>query len=246
VRSVTPTLDELGFYKSALVVYTDGSNWTIDFPEYPTISPISFAESGKPTFTVTFAVDVDSFTFTGKYENTEATVSAQATGFPRWNVTTNGHGQAASTFPDLTTDLYAPFSQAFRSGLIGNIGLLRDTCATARALMMPANVDVTDQGDTYLTAAVAMNLIPSGLQINVENLASIAYLALDLMTAAPPPYPLSVATSFFFGTAPGVYQTLINALAPFFNPEGPNGHPPFPTVYTPKPNPFKEDQNNPK
>jgi hypothetical protein len=170
---------------------------------------------------VTFAVDEESFTFTGTYDNVVTTVRVQATGFPKWDISVNGKfTEPMSTFPDLIQAVYTPFSKAFPSGLIGDVSLLRDTCAKARALMMPANVDVTDQGDTYLTAAVAMNLIPSGLQINVENLASIATLAETAMTTEPISYPLTTATNFFFGTAPGVYATLLNALAPYFKGEG--------------------------
>jgi hypothetical protein len=138
-------LDKLGFYESALVLYSDGSSWTIDFPEYPTISPISFTLTGKLPFTVSFAVDAGSFTFAGKYDNVETTVRVQATGFPRWDVTANGYTTSQSTFPDLFNAINAPFTKAFQLGLIGDIGYLRDTCATARALMMPAYVDVTDQ-----------------------------------------------------------------------------------------------------
>lgn len=231
IKSVTPTLDKLGFYESAAVVYADGSNWTIDFPEYPTISPISFTELGKPTFAVTFAVDEESFTFTGTYDKIETSVSVQATGFPRWNVTVNRYPDQKSTFPDLISTVYTAFSKAFPSGLIGNISLLRTVCATARALMMPAEVDVTDQADSYLTAAVAMNLIPSGLQIGVENLASIATLAETVMTTEPISYPLTVATDFFFGTAPGVYGTLINALNPFLHGEGAGQAAPIPEPF---------------
>lgn len=247
IDRVTPTLDKLGFYESAQVIYADGSNWTIDFPEYPTISPISFTELGKPTFTVTLAVDEESFTFTATYDNAETTVRVQATGFPRWNVTVNGYVEPVSTFPDLIRTVYTPFSKAFPSGLIGNISLLRATCAAARALMMPADVDATDQGDSYLTAAVAMNLIPSGLQIGIENLMSIAILAETVMTTEPVSYPLTVATDFFFGTAPGVYVTLINALTPFLNPEGEGKPPTIPKTNTTQPNPFKEqDGHEPK
>jgi hypothetical protein len=225
VESVTPTLDKLGFWESAVVVYADGSIWTIEFPEYPTISPISFTEKGKPAFTVTFSVDVDSFTFTASYNNVTKTVSVQATGFPKWDVTTDGYKEEWSTFPDLISAVYTPFSKTFPSGLIGNVSLLRDTCAKARAVMMPANVDVTDQGDSYLTAAVAMNLIPPTLQINVENLGTIATVAEAVMTTEPISYPLTTATDFFFGTAPGVYATLLNALAPYFRGEGSNPSP---------------------
>ncbi len=241
LNRVTPTLDKLGFYESAEVVYPDGSNWTINFPEYPTISPISFTELGKPTFNVTFAVDEESFTFTASYDKAETTVRVQATGFPRWDVTVNGQVEPVSTFPDLIRAVYAPFSKAFPSGLMGNISLLRDTCATARALMMPADVDVTDQGDSYLTAAVAMNLIPSGLQIGVENLISIATLAETVMTTEPISYPLTTATDFFFGTAPGVYATLINALNPFLNPEGAGESP---TIPEPLPSGFQPSRGH--
>ena len=232
IKSVTPTLDKLGFYESAVVVYEDGSNWTINFPEYPTISPISFTEAGKPTFTVTFAVNEGSFTFSATYNKATTTVLVEATGFPKWNVTVNGYVEAVSTFPDLIRTVYTPFSKAFPSGTIGNVSLLRDTCAKARALMMPANVDVTGQGDSYLTAAVAMNLIPPGLQINVENLATIANVAVEVMTTKPISYPLTTATDFFFGTAPGVYETLIAALNPLFS--GGGGQPTLP-ILEPRP-----------
>jgi len=231
VRSVTPTLDKLGFWESAVVVYQNGSVWTIDFPEYPAISPISFTEEGKPAFTVAFLVDADTFLFTASYGNVTTTVSAQSTGFPKWTVKTNGFSQQWSSFPDLVSAVYSPFSKAFPPGLIGDVSLLRAACAQARAVMMPANVDVTDQGDSYLTAAVAMNLIPPELQINVENLASIATLAEAVMTKEPISYPLTTATDFFFGTAAGNYVTLLNALAPYFNGEGGNPNPlpePFP------------------
>jgi hypothetical protein len=227
----------LGYYVSAEVVYTDGSVWTINFPEFPTISPISFTESGKPPFTVSFAVDAGSFTFSADYENEVTTVQVVATGFPKWDVILNGRGQAISTFPDLTNSVYAPFSKKYTWGLIGNIGYLRDTCAKARALMMPAGVDTTDQGDSYLTAAVAMYLIPPGLQINVENLASIAWLAESFMPVLPVSYPLRVATGFFFGDASGVYDTLISALNPFIGGEGAPSNPP--TI--PKPLPIKPE-----
>ncbi len=228
VRSVTPTYDKWGYYQTAEVVYADGSNWTITFPEYPAISPISFTELGKPTFTVTFAVDVDTFTFTAGYQNAETKVSVQATGFPKWNVMVNGYPEPVSTFPDLIRTVYTPFSKEFPLGLIGNVSLLRDTCAKARALIMPAQVDVTDQGDSYLTAAVAMNLIPPDLQINVENLASIASMAEEVMTTEPISYPLTVATDFFFGTSPGVYVTLMNALSPYLHGEGAGQTAPLP------------------
>lgn len=231
IRSVTPTLDKLGFYESAEVVYADGSNWTIDFPEYPAISPISFTELAKPAFTVTFAVDEGSFTFTGTYGNVETSVKVQATGFPKWNVMEPGYQRAVSTFPDLISTVYSVFSKAFPSGLIGNTSLLRTVCATARALMMPANVDVTDPGDSYLTAAVAMNLIPPGLQIGVENLATIANMAQEVMTTEPISYPLTVATDFFFGTAPGVYESLINALNPYIHGEGAGQTAPLPEPF---------------
>jgi hypothetical protein len=248
IVSVTPTLDRLGFYVSAVVVYADGSNWTVNFPEYPTISPISFTELGKPAFTVTFAVDEESFTFAASYGNVQTAVHVQSTGFPKWDVTLKGgFVEPVSTFPDLINTVYSQFSKAFPSGLIGNISLLRDTCATARALMMPTNVDVTDQGDSYLTAAVAMNLIPSGRQIGVENLASIATLAETVMTTEPISYPLTTATDFFFGTAPGVYATLINALSPFFQGGGAiNPKPiPKPQPITP-PSPKRFEENAPK
>src|SRR5271154_4721436 len=137
VKSVTPILDKLGLWESAVVVYEDGSNWTIDFPEYPTISPISFTELGKPTFTVTFGVDELSFTLTATYDNSITTVRVESTGFPKWNVTTNGFTEPESTFPNLIGRVYTAFSKAFPPGLIGNVSLLRDTCATARAVMMP-------------------------------------------------------------------------------------------------------------
>jgi len=89
---------------------------------------------------------------------------------------------------------------------------------------------------------VAMKLIPPGLQINVENLATIATVAETVMTTEPISYPLTTATDFFFGTAPGVYMTLLNALAPYFKGEGSNPSPipePFPDGNQPpkKPNP---------
>jgi hypothetical protein len=76
-----------------------------------------------------------------------------------------------------------------------------------------------------------MNLIPSGLQINVETLASIADLAQDFMTEEPAPYPLAVATNFFFGTAPGVYDTLISALNPYIHGEGAGQTAPIPEPF---------------
>jgi hypothetical protein len=90
-----------------------------------------------------------------------------------------------------------------------------------------------------------MNLIPSGLQINVENLASVAGLAESAMTSEPS-YSLTVASDFFFGTASGVSDTLINALYPFLDPEGAGKPPTIPKPITPHPNPFKQDQHNPK
>lgn len=232
IRSVTPTLDKSGHYESAEVIYSDGSYWTINFPPYPAISPISFTQIGKTPFTVSFAVDVGSFTFTATFENEQPVdVKVQATGFPKWDVTIGNYVEQWSTFPDLITAVYSPFSKAFPSGLIGDISLLRTVCATARALMMPASVDVTDQGDSYLTAAVAMNLIPSGLQIGVENLATIATLAETVMTTEPISYPLTVATDFFFGTASGVYDTLISALNPYIHGEGAGQTAPLPEPF---------------
>jgi hypothetical protein len=231
IQRATPTYDKLGHYVSAQVLCSDGSNWTISFPPYPTISPISFTQLDKTPFTVSFAVDADSFTFAATYENEQTVVRVQATGFPKWDVTVDGYTESVSSFPDLISTVYTPFSKKFTLGLIGNISLLRDTCATARALMMPANVDTTDPGDSYLTAAVAMNLIPPGLQIGVENLASIATVAETVMTTEPISYPLTTATDFFFGTAAGVYETLINAINPYLKGEGSDPSPipePFP------------------
>jgi hypothetical protein len=212
VRSVTPTLDKSGHYESAEVVYADGSVWTINFPPYPAISPISFTQSGKPPFTVDFAIDADSFTLTGTFQDDQVVVRVQATGEPRWDVTVNGFGSTVSNFPELISTVYTPFSKKFTWGLIGDTSLLRTVCAQARALTMPATVATTGAGNSYLTAAVAMNLIPPGLQVGIENLWGLANMAVAVMTTEPISYPLTTATDFFFGTAPGPYETLINTL----------------------------------
>jgi hypothetical protein len=228
VNRAIPTYDSLGFFSSAQFLGADGSNWTIQFPQYPTISPISFTQPGKTPLIVSFEVTPTTFALSAAFGSKKAAITVTPTGpqaYPQFQSTAG----SATDVADLMQKITTIFSAAFPASLVGDVSQLRDVCAAARALMTPTAIDPAQVSACYRAVALDLHLIPFQMLVTPTTFWGIAALAGQ--AAATVSYPLTPATDFIFGNTAGLYLGLVNAL---FANSGSGGGKPKPV---PKTNP---------